>query len=117
MTRFLNKLFNNLINKEINYLAQKLDIKSIRPVDLGICFNMLDHTNDALRWFDLFVEKIKPGGSFWIQVNTVWDGLDQIDDHKTKYPPSIIYEEIVKMNSDISNNFGQVLSINPLRRQ
>jgi predicted methyltransferase len=82
-------------------------------VDFGICFNVLDHTNDAQNWFDLFFKSIKPGGHFLLQVNTVKDGFSRTEEHNRMHPSPLKSDQIQEMLSAVTDNFDYELSSKP----
>lgn len=110
---YYNLLFKNLRSGGVRYLSKKQDVLNLPPVDFGICFNVLDHTDNAQGWFDLFFKSIKSGGSFLLQVNTVKDGFDRTEEHNRMHPSSLTYEQITSMLSSVTDSFDYELSSNP----
>ena len=113
LNAFYSKLFCNLRSDSIQYVDSEDGIKSISPVDLGICFNVLDHTNDPNHWFNLFFNKIKLGGRFILQVNTIKEELDRTDEHKKMHPSPLTYEQIGQMLKTVSSDFDVIYDDTP----
>jgi len=105
LNAFYSKLFKNLRAADIKYFDSEEEINSIQPVDLGICFNVLDHTDDASYWFDLFFSRIKLGGRFILQVNTVKEEFERTEAHTKMHPSPLSYQQIVQMLDKVSTNF------------
>ena len=113
LNEYYNLLFKKLRSGGVTYLSKKQDILELSPVDFGICFNVLDHTDNAQEWFDLFFKSIKPGGSFLLEVNTVKDGFGRTDEHNRMHPSPLTYEQITSMLSAVASNFDYELSSKP----
>jgi hypothetical protein len=113
LNAFYSKLFKNLRAADINYIDSKEAIDSIHPVDLGICFNVLDHTDDANFWFDLFFEKIKVGGRFILQINTVQEAFQRTEAHTKMHPSPMSYEQIMEQLKTVSSDFDTEYSDQP----
>ena len=84
-----DKLFCNLRSDDIRYISSPLDLEVLPSVDFGICFNVLDHTNDAESWFSKFCEKIRIGGKFLLQVNTTRSDCQQSESHRRMHPSPV----------------------------
>ena len=106
-------LFQKLRSEQVQYFSERDRILSLPQVDFGICFNVLDHTNDAKEWFELFFKSIKRGGHFLLQVNTVKDGFDRADEHNRMHPSPLKYEQIQEMLSAVSEKFDYELADQP----
>lgn len=108
-----SKLFENLRQSSIKYISDEEEISEISLVDFGICFNVLDHTEDAKKWFDLFLGRIKEGGNFLLQVNLVKDGYDRTEEHKKMHPSPLTVETTLEWLSAVSKNFEYQLDQEP----
>lgn len=107
LNTYYSQLFQNFRSSNINYIDQEAQIEEIEAADLGISFNVLDHTEDADYWFNLFFSKIKFGGHFIFQVNTVKDGFDRTEEHKKMHPSPQTYEQIIKKIKKVSSQFSE----------
>lgn len=110
---YYSLLFKNLRRGGVVYLNMKEDILKLAPVDFGICFNVLDHTDNGLEWFEIFFQTIKPGGYFLVQVNTIRAGYDRTPEHNKMHPSPMTHEQIGKMLSTASSKFECQLSSEP----
>lgn len=113
LNKYYNALFKNLRRNNICYLVEDTEIKTIGLVDFGICFNVLDHTENAEFWFEIFIEKIKPGGCFLLQVNTVKDGFYRTNEHSKMHPSPIKSEQVLLLIGRHSDNFNYTLDSVP----
>ena len=88
-------LFEKVRSPSISYLSASREIASIGAVDLGICFNVLDHTPDAWGSFEMFFATIRSGGAFILQVNTVRDGYARSSEHASMHPSPLAAETVL----------------------
>lgn len=113
LNEYYSLLFNNLRSSQVQYLFKREDIPSLSQVDFGICFNVLDHTNNAQEWFELFFKSIKQGGHFLLQVNTVKDDLERPDEHSRMHPSPLKFEQVQDMLSNVAETFEYELAAKP----
>lgn len=113
LNEYYNRLFKNLRSEQVQYLSKKDNIICLSQVDFGICFNVLDHTNNAQEWFELFFKSIKPGGHFLLQVNTVKDGFERTDEHNRMHPSPLNFEQAQDMLSTVAEKFDYELVARP----
>jgi len=113
LNEYYSLLFKNLRSEQIKYLSKKDQILCLPKVDFGICFNVLDHTNDAQEWFGLFFNSIKPGGHFLMQVNTIKDGFERTEEHNRMHPSPLKFEQVQDMLSKVAENFDFELAEEP----
>lgn len=86
LNEFYSLLFEKLRSSDIRYVSKREEVVCLPSVDFGICFNVLDHTDNAQDWFDLFIGTIKAGGHFLLQVNTVREGFERTEEHNRMHP-------------------------------
>lgn len=113
LNEYYSKLFKNLRIQGVEYLVNLAQIEALEKVDLGICFNVLDHTNDFKKWFYIFFNKIKTSGQFIIQVNTVKNEFERSHEHQKMHPSPITHKEIEFLISQNSSNFEYKLEDKP----
>lgn len=91
-----SKLFRNARNPDIEYTVDFSGLlrAGCGTFDLGICFNVLDHTTEPRALFDSFMDLIKPGGRFLFEVNTVKEGEPQTETHRKMHPSPFTAEKI-----------------------
>ena len=107
------KLFAKLRSNDVRYITSKTEIDAIPLVDLGICFNVLDHTENAREWFLLFFDRIKNGGAYLLQVNTVRNGLGRSDEHQKMHPSPLVVETVLVWLNEVSSDYNYLLSDTP----
>jgi hypothetical protein len=106
-------LFKNLRRGNVQYIQDKEEIARLEPADFGICFNVLDHTDNFEEWFNIFFNTIKPGGYFILQVNTVREDFDRTPEHKKMHPSPIEHHQIDELISSVASNFNFKLENKP----
>lgn len=94
LNEYYSRLFKNVRSKDISYLRHEEQILDMPQVDLGICFNVLDHTPDAKKYLDLLFAKINPGGRFIVQVNTIRNELARTREHESMHPSPVTFDQI-----------------------
>lgn len=113
LNQYYNLLFKKLRSEHVRYLSEKEEIFHLSQVDFGICFNVLDHTDDSETWFKLFFKSIKPGGHFLLQVNTVMDGFERSAEHNRMHPSSLKFEQIQNLLFTVAEKFDYELASEP----
>ncbi len=81
--------------------------------DLGICFNVLDHTSQPRWFFDSLLSLIKPNGRFLLQVNTVREGFPRSAKHAEMHPSPFTTDQIRSWLADYSAQFEERLEDTP----
>ena len=107
------RLFAKLRSGHINYFSDSNKLAAIPEVDFGICFNVLDHTEDARRWFVTFFERIKHGGAFLLSVNTVREDLERTEEHKKMHPSPLNVNTVLHWLSEVSADYDHWISEAP----
>jgi hypothetical protein len=110
---YYSVLFSKLRRSDVKYISKKEQINLLDPFDFGICFNVIDHTDNCSEWFDTFFDNIKPGGSFLFQVNTVKAGFDRTPEHNKMHPSPVTHEQISAMLATVTDNFDYQLNAEP----
>lgn len=113
LNQHYSKLFKNVRSSDIDYLGYESQLDELPKADLGICFNVLDHTPDAKTCFDLFLSRIVEGGAFLIQVNTIRDELKRTAEHASMHPSPLTFDRIHSWVQAVSNDFKYELSAQP----
>jgi hypothetical protein len=113
LNQYYSKLFKNVRSKDIHYLWEENQLDEMPKVDLGICFNVLDHTTNAKTYFDLFLSRIADGGAFLIQVNTIRQGWERTAEHEAMHPSPMTFEQINSWVQGISKDVKYELSDQP----
>lgn len=113
LNQHYSKLFKKARSKDINYLVHESQLAAIPKVDLGICFNVLDHTPDAKTYFDLLLSMIVEGGAFLIQVNTIKHELKRTAEHESMHPSPLTFEQIKVWVQAVSHDVKYELSDQP----
>lgn len=113
LNREYGKLFAKLRTVDTQYIADKRKIDAIPMVDLGICFNVLDHTENAREWFLLFFDRIRIGGAYLLQVNTIRDEYERSEEHKKMHPSPLTSTTMLRWLSEMSKDLAYVLSDTP----
>jgi SAM-dependent methyltransferase len=90
------RLFANFRNYSIQYISDFQRLKNdMTSFDLGICHNVLDHTDDPARWFNIFFENIKNDGRFIFQVNLSRADLAKSGEHQKMHPSPLTFEQVI----------------------
>jgi SAM-dependent methyltransferase len=63
--------------------------------DLGICHNVIDHTDEPAAWFDTLFAKIRDGGRFIFQVNLSEPGTPQSEEHRHMHPSPLAFPQVI----------------------
>jgi len=109
------RLFRRARSGTVRYCSR---IEELLPAeagafDLAICFNVLDHTRESRKLFDSFMELVKPGGRFLLQVNTVRGLADRSAEHARMHPSPLTVETVRSWLAEYSSNRQDVLSAEP----
>jgi SAM-dependent methyltransferase len=101
------KLFHKAQSGKVQYVLDlgKLTAKSKGKFDLGICFNVLDHTTDSRGLFDAYMSLIKPGGRFLFEVNVV--GGPRSEAHARMHPSPLTREMVRAWFDEYSEGYEQ----------
>ena len=83
-----DRLFSKLRSPDIEYVAALDPLVEARreEFDLGICYNVIDHTDEPRAVFDRYFALIRPGGHFLFQVNLVDLGKPRSAEHTRMHP-------------------------------
>ena len=107
-------LFSKIRSKTIEYKADWNEVANKKQIfDLAICFNVLDHTDDPEKVLAQTMSLLKDKGKFIIQVNTVRDGFERMQEHKEMHPSQIKYDEIIGLLSKYCGIFKCEISNTP----
>jgi SAM-dependent methyltransferase len=96
LNRHYSRLFGRVRSPEVDYVDDlgALSARHRGTFDVGICFNVLDHTDDPRHIYETYLRLIRPGGRFLIQVNTVRDGYPRTAEHQSMHPSPFSAEKI-----------------------
>ena len=106
-------LFENVRSPAIRYLSTTEELAAIGEFDLGICFNVLDHTQDARACFDVFWSKIRAGGAFILQINTVREGFPRTAEHARMHPSPLAEEAVLGWLRAVSADVDHMVADQP----
>jgi SAM-dependent methyltransferase len=109
------RLFRHARNGTVRYCSRIEDLLPAEAgaFDLAICFNVLDHTRESRRLFDSFMELVKPGGRFLLQVNTVKEGAERLAEHARMHPSPLAVETVRSWLAEYSSHCQDFLSAEP----
>lgn len=115
LNRHYDRLFSKVRRGGVEYTD---DLESVLAgdagsFDLGICFNVLDHTVEPRALFDAFMSLIAPGGRFLVQVNTVRDGYARSEAHSQMHPSPFTSEKIASWLAAASDDLSTFLADTP----
>ncbi|QNN58406.1 hypothetical protein H9K76_06065 [Diaphorobacter ruginosibacter] len=110
---YYGSLFGKVREKSIVHLSDVSQMNDVPLVDLGICFNVLDHTDDAAHWFRLFFSKIRPGGRFILQVNTVKEDFPRTEEHCKMHPSPLTREQVESLVAEVSASNSRLYKEEP----
>lgn len=109
-----DRLFSRCRSHDITYLSERADLANLREgVDLAICHNVIDHTEDPDWWFDELFRKLRLDGRFLFQVNVSEPGLPQSEEHRRMHPSPFLYEQIMEWLRAKSDKFDHFLEETP----
>jgi SAM-dependent methyltransferase len=96
LNRHYSRLFGKVRSPSVRYVDDlpALVARQSGGFDLGICFNVLDHTEEPRPIWDAFMRLVAPGGRFLVQVNTVRDGFPRTDEHRAMHPSPFSEQKI-----------------------
>ena len=98
LNRHYSQLFGGVRAPNVEYVDDfgVLTAGNVGAFDLGICFNVLDHTDDPRQIWDGFMSMIRPGGRFLVQVNTVRDQFPRTAEHQAMHPSPFSERKILE---------------------
>lgn len=89
------RLFARFRCNTIEYLSDsECFLSDDDAFDLGICHNVIDHTDDPAFWFNTLFNKIKIGGRFIFQVNLSSLAVPRPPMHRRLHPSPITFEQV-----------------------
>ncbi|HVC55827.1 MAG TPA: class I SAM-dependent methyltransferase [Stellaceae bacterium] len=89
------RLFANFRSADVEYLVDRDRFRQDPTLfELGICHNVIDHTDDPAGWFNTLFAKIAPGGRFIFQVNLSKAETPQVPAHRRMHPSPITFEQV-----------------------
>ena len=109
-----SRLFANFRSPTIEYLSDRQRLlEDAASFDLGICHNVLDHTDDPAGWFNDLFAKLKIGGRFIFQVNLSKPGLPQSAEHRRMHPSPLGFEQVMGWLAAKSEEFDHFCATEP----
>jgi SAM-dependent methyltransferase len=105
------KLFHKAQSGQVRYHSDldQLLARGKGQFDLGICFNVLDHTTDPRGLLAAYMSLIKQGGRFLFQVNTVGGPRSELHGrmHPSPLSPGTVRAWIGEYSSDFREYFKE----------
>jgi SAM-dependent methyltransferase len=107
------KLFHKAQSGRVRYYSDlgQLLARGKARFDLGICFNVLDHTTDPRGLLAAYMSLIKRDGRFLFQVNTVGGPRSEV--HARMHPSPLTPETVKSWIGDYSTGFREFFSETP----
>ncbi len=81
--------------------------------DLGICYNVIDHTDDPRSILDDYFSLIRDGGAFLFEVNLIDPANPPSEMHQEMHPSSFSEEKIRAWLDEYSDDYESHVSEEP----
>jgi len=109
-----SRLFANFRSGAVEYVSDPDQFAADQDLfELGICHNVVDHTDDAAAWFNILFAKIKKGGRFIFQVNLSKAGTPQSPEHRRMHPSPLTLEQVIGWLAAKSAEFDHFCEVKP----
>lgn len=115
LNRHYSVLFSKERSQSIEYTEDfdELVRNGRQSFDLGICFNVIDHTTNPRELFETYMSLIRRGGRFVFQVNTVREGLPRPPEHEAMHPSPFTLEKIRLWLGEYASSYSSRLVDRP----
>ncbi len=106
-----DRLFSKVRSRDIDYVPalEPLVKERAGTFDFGICYNVIDHTDEPRELFDQFFSLIRPGGAFLFQVNLVDLTRPRSSEHTRMHPSTFDAETVRSWISEYADDWDEYL--------
>jgi SAM-dependent methyltransferase len=109
-----SRLFARFRSPNIRYQSERSELSGlVADFDLGICHNVIDHTDRPDWWFDTLFSKVRLGGRFLFQVNLTRHDVPQTEEHRRMHPSPFVFEQVMEWLAAKSGQFSHIHSDEP----